>query len=366
MRARARGLKKTEEKREISDLNSFFFFSSTSIFLYPSSTFLFLLFFASSFFLDKIQSALAPFDPRQTVSEFKNSRANLHLIKGKGISSYEALTALVDGSIQNNPKAKKIELEVNPKLTLSLIKSNELISLDEPRNQFLANLRQYVEIVERQRLDPHPPPSARLSIMDDPTLRIIQDHVLFTANLRLASEASPHTLSMQAWADSSSAVEYPKRVLSLKECGELLRVVRKADHEIDILGNGPLSKHVSVVSSMAHNCFHCPSFAYSSQTVTTAGAKLANEHKNAFVKVQFTDRIMSGFNALRARPLDSIVEIMAHLDQVHSISDASVSQRHLGHRQLLWCRICAAEQDQVSPHLFVCCLQHLQVVKGTQ
>ena len=322
----------------------FFFFFFSSFFAYP-------------FFLDKIQSALAPFDPRQTVSEFKNSRANLHLIKGKGISSYEALTALVDGTIQNNPKAKKIELEITPKLTLSLIKSNELISLDEPRNQFLANLRKYVEIVENQRLAPHSTPN-------DPTLRIIQDHVLFTANLRLASEASPHTLSMQSWADSSSAVEYPKRVLSLKECGELLRAVRKADQEIDILGNEPLSKHVSVVNSMAHNCFHCPSFAYSSQTVTTAGAKLANEHKNAFVKVQFADRVISGFNALRARPLDSIVEIMAHLDQVHSISDASVSQRHLGHRQLLWCRICAAEQDQVSPHLFVCCLQHLQVVKG--
>ena len=299
------------------------------------------------------------------MSEFRNSRVNLHLIKGKGISSYEALNALVDSCIQNNPKAKKIELEMNPKLTLSLIKSNELISLDEPRDQFLTNLKRYVTVVEQQRLDPpRPGPSSGpgASIQDDPTLRIIQDHVLFSANLRLASEANPHTLSLQSWANSTS-VEYPKRVLSLKECGELLRCVRKLDQEIDILESGPLSKHANVVNSLSHNCFHCPSLAFCGTEVTTAGASLSNEHRNAFVRVQFTDRVMGGFNALRARPLDSTAEIMGHLDQVHSISDASVSQRHLGHKQLLWCRLCASERDHVSPHLFVCCLQHLQVAK---
>ena len=252
---------------------------------------------------------------------------------------------------------------MNPKLTLSLIKSNELISLDEPRNHFLSNLRSYVETVESERLDPSP--STSVSNSDDPTLRIIQDHVLFSANLRLASEANPHTLSLHSWANSTS-VEYPKRVLSLKECGELLRTVRKIDQEIDILESGPTSKHASVVNSLAHNCFHCPSLAYSSDSVTTAGRSLANEHKNAFVRVKFTDRVMGGFNALRARPLDSIAEITSHLDQVHSISDASVSQRHLGHRQLLWCRLCASESyhgGAVSSHLFVCCLQHLQVAK---
>ena len=253
---------------------------------------------------------------------------------------------------------------MNPKLTLSLIKSNELISLDEPRNQFLKNLRSYVELVEKTRLNPDlcSPPPGPSSQQHDPTLRIIQDHVLFSANLRLASEANPHTLSLQSWANSTS-VEYPKRVLSLKECGELLRTVRKSDTEIDILESGPLSKHANVLNTLSHNCFHCPALAFSSKTVTTAGAKLANEHKNAFVKVKFTDRVMGGFNALRARPLDSITEIMSHLETVHSVSDASVSQRHLGHKQLLWCRLCASERgDQISPHLFVCCLQHLQVV----
>ena len=272
------------------------------------------------------------------------------------------MNALVDDCVRNNPRSKKIEIDLNPKLTVSLIKSNELITLDEPRNQFLSNLRKYVDTVEKIRSQPSPSTSSDQHIGDDPTLRIIQDHTIFNANLRLASEANPHTISMQSWADSSS-VSYPKRTLSLKECGELLKTVRKVDQEIDILTSEPQSKHNNIVHSLSNNCYHCPSLAYSKSAITTAGAKLADTHKHAFVKAQFTDRVLGGFNSLRARPLDSITDIISHLESVHSISDASVSQRHLGHRHLLWCRLCAAEREEFSPHLFVCCLSHLQVVE---
>ena len=297
------------------------------------------------------------------MGEYRNSRTNLHLIKGKAISSFEALNALVDDCVKHNPRAKKFEIDLDPKLTLSLIKSNELITLDEPRNQFLKNLRKYVDTVEKTRSQPLPSTSSRPHIGDDPTLRIIQDNTVFSANLRLASEANPHTISMQSWADSSS-VTYPKRVLQLKECGDLLKTVRKVDQEIDVLTSEPQSKHNNLVHSLSNNCYHCPSLAYSKSAITTAGAKLADQHKNAFVKVQFTDRIVGGFNALRARPLDSITDIISHLESVHSICDASVSQRHLGHNYLLWCRLCPAREEEFSPHLFVCCLSHLQVVEG--
>ena len=206
-----------------------------------------------------------------TLDGYRKSYMNIHVIKAKGFSSFETLQAFVDGAIQSNPKLKKAELSITPKVVIANVKSNDHLLADGPRNEFLARLKNYVKVVtESRKTSRVPNPST------DP-LRTIQDHCLLLANLRLASETYPKTMSLHEYANATEI--YPNRVLPVRDLGNLIKTVQKSETEINLLETPNI--HVS------YNCFHCSQLAIQPGTVTAASAAIAEAHKDRTQNVRF-------------------------------------------------------------------------------
>ena len=273
------------------------------------------------------------------------------MVKAKGFSTFESLTAFVEQAVKANPKLKKVDLVLSPKVICANVRSNAHLLAEGPRIQFLEKLRAYVEAVENLRSNQDLRASNPLSVTD--TLMMIQDHCLFLANLRLASETFPKTMSLDQWANST--VDYPTRVLSVKDLGALIKLVRKSESQVDLLEGGD--------ANVAFNCFHCPNFAVTKDVLSSASvAATVDSHAHPVPRLKFVDRVMSNFNVYRAIPHDDLESILSHMNSVHSISEDPAVGKQIGsHRFLLMCRICAVSKvSENCSNLFVCCLEHLQ------
>ena len=260
---------------------------------------------------------------------------NVALVKAVGFSSFDTLTAFIDQSLVQNPKAKKAELAMTPEVILANVKANPHLITPGPGRSFMEKLKKYAACSSEYRSIGV---SARIGANALAALANIRENCSFLATLRLASDERPKTMMLSAW--SSKDVVHPCRTLSIRELGNVIKAIRKADDEINIVaGSYAHSGH-----GVSFNCFHCPEIARDG---------LLDEPT-----LQFRDEMLNCFNVFRGLVLDDLEGIQAHLDNVHSVHDESNMKRQVGtHKYLLPCRFCFEDNSPTaSANMFTCCL----------
>ena len=297
----------------------------------------------ASFPLDKIEVILKTVDPKITVADYQRHQRNLHVIKARGFSSFESLCAFYNDTLTATPRPKKVEMKLDEKVVTTLIRSNDQLQYDTTRDGFLVQIRRFLRATE----NPASPKDPGLASAD--TLSVIRDNCVFNANLRLASETSLKTISLGAYAKSGN---FPTRTFTTKDVGQLVKIIRKADAEIDLFRN-------EANITLSFNCFHCPSAAKSDANPDLDDN--GNDDDAPESNVEFRDQLLAGFNVFRALPFQSLEDYMAHYLSIHTLSGDGRNLPNTRHKYLLCCRLCAASAtDEASANLFVCCLPHFE------
>jgi len=234
-----------------------------------------------------------------------------------------------------NPESKKTKkalIPISARFLLALLKSNDTLLLETPKENFIRTVREYIK--------PCP-------VQTNPVLSGIRSYGLINSSLYLAAEDAPQQMSLQQLS-SQDEESCQKMEIPVKDLEKTIKLCKSSKAEIDIF---KVDSPITVV----HSCFHCSSIIQDPRSHLSSD--LYQQYQNPSQNgpgAGFTNPTMALFNAEKGCPLDSTNSIARHIETVHRKGEPHALIKMGIHNKILLCRFCVAD-EKLRMHALVCC-----------
>ena len=142
--------------------------------------------------------------------------------------------------------------------------------MDEPRQAFLQNLKQYVSLVNSLPDAVSSQPSSSVHVCP---LGTIRKNCLSNGSAWLAAEVHPRTKNLISFARQA---RFPSRTFPGRLLPKIVKLVRSNKNEVDITKTATLQKEGL---SLSFNCFKCPALAVEKESENEKGGSKKGKKK---------------------------------------------------------------------------------------
>ena len=302
---------------------------------------------------DRISEILHSFDTNATGEEFRRAYVNCHVYKALGFPNSKAFhVAIADMKKRGE---KKIVIDITARFLLTLLKHNDGLTNDAPRDNFVKNVHRYN--ARAGDFDYGKKFLSRIGLKGVATLSTIRDNSIINCKSFIQSEVlgRKNYCSLELYAQRE---QFPKLEYTCRQMEKVNRIVTQND-----------SKTISFNRSnhdigLKYNCWICPSSrvfiedenSNESGVDETYGPGDREHVDTAKFPITLRDRVMSAFNVQRLAFYGSKSAADEHFKLCHSALTPTQLAGLNGHHNIIWCPLCDEDQVEIA---CVCCTSHL-------
>ena len=324
---------------------------------------------------DEIQQILHSFDQNVTADDFERAYRNVHILKSCGFHHSRAFyIALQD---MRNRGEKKVVIELTARLYLLILKHNDQLNSDTPRDVFLSNVRRYVEKADKVNFEQRF--LGQIGKNGVATLISIRENCMINCKSVLESESrgQKNYVSLGLYAQRE---QFPKMEISARNMEKIFKVVNQADNKTVSLNRTTHGLPIGF------NCFICPSTRLpakirsraapvsnprpSSSNADAEAESIAdpdgdvdgddddddNDDDDSHFPIEIRDKVLRRFNVQRLMFIESKAKAEEHFKDVHSSFTPTQIASLNGHYHLYFCSLCEPIDVEIAT---VCCASHL-------
>lgn len=323
--------------------------------------------------LDEIQRILHSFDRNVTAGDFERAYRNVHVIKSCGFHHAQAFYICLQDMRRKGEK--KVIIDLTARLYLSILKHNDNMNSDTPREKFLSDVRRYVE--KADKVDFEARFLGQIGQNGVATLNTIRDNCIINCKSLLESEnrGHKHYVSLALYAQRE---QFPKMEISSRSMEKIFKVVNRNDEK-------PVSLNRSTLDlPVGYNCFICESTKMPTETrpsaasvsnaqpstldanvETEAVADLNewregdvdnNDENDSYFPIEIRDKCLARFNVQRLIFVESKAKAEEHFRECHTSFTPSQLATLNGHYKLYFCSLCDPNDVEIAA---ACCTSHL-------
>ena len=306
---------------------------------------------------DEISAIINSFDSVTTGEDFRRAYINCHVYKALGFPNSQAFyVALADMKKRGE---KKVVIDITARFLLTLLKHNDGLTNDAPRDNFVKNVHRYS--VRAGNYDFGKKFLSRIGLKGVATLSTIRDNAIINCKSFIQSEAhgKQNYTSLELYAQRE---QWPKLEYTSRQMEKVSKIVTQND-----------SKTISFNRSthdlpIKYNCYLCPSSRLlmndensnesgeDEDDVASYGPGSSERADTGKFPITLTNKVMGKFNVQRLAFYGSKSSADEHFRLAHTALTPTQLGGLNGHHNIIWCPLC--DQDNVEIAC-VCCTSHL-------
>ena len=305
---------------------------------------------------DQISEILHSFDSAATGEDFRRAYVNCHVYKALGFPNSRAFyVAMADMKKRGE---KRVVIEITARFLLTLLKHNDGLTNDTPRDNFVKNVHRYS--TRAGNFDYGKKFLSRIGLKGVATLSTIRDNSIINCKSFIQSEVDEKlnytSLELYAQREQCPKLEYTSRQME-----KVSKMVTQND-----------SKTISFNRSthdipLKMNCYLCPSSRVLMNDENLSGVD-DNDDNSSYgpggseridvgkFPITLRDRVMGAFNVQGLAFYGSKSAADEHFRLAHCALTPSQLAGLNGHHNIIWCPLCDEDDVEIA---CVCCTSHL-------